>query len=122
MAKAARPEKEASGGTAETVLRSVRSVCRDPSVSFRLLRRRGSPPGVVSTASARAGCAGTVAVSRAGAVTVSRVAAAVAVRGSGAGAAGVAAGAGSGLKYLCGTTTTTEVPSQGESAKVTRMP
>ncbi|CAM5226818.1 hypothetical protein SGLAM104S_06289 [Streptomyces glaucescens] len=77
--------------------------------SPRLLRRRGSPPGVVSTASAVSAGAwtGTSAVAAAGAAAAT-------------GVAGVAAG--SGLKYLCGTTTTTEVPSQGESAKVTRMP
>ncbi len=38
------------------------------------------------------------------------------------GLAGSVTGADRWLKYLWGTTTTTEVPSHGESAKVTRMP
>ncbi len=111
MAKAARPAKEASGGTAETAISPVRPACWARAGSPCLLRRLGSPPGVVSAASAAS-----AGVPSSG----TRVIAAVAAAWNDV--APVRADAGNRLKYLCGTTTTTEVPSQGESAKVTRMP
>src|SRR5689334_9724633 len=119
VAKAARPVNEASGGTAETAVSPVRSERSGRSAdwgrtgSFRLLRRRGSPPGVVSTASEGSATDSADAAVSTGAATA----------GSAAGTAAVAGPAAvSGLKYLWGTTITTEVPSQGESANVTRMP
>lgn len=86
--------------------------------SARLLLRRGRPPGVVSMVSIASvlstGAAATGAAATAGSGTGSAL--------STAGLAGSVTGTGRWLKYLWGTTTTTEVPSHGESAKVTRMP